>query len=440
MGNQIRSPDELLKTCQLTCRFKVFDVSAKIFLIKKDYCMKHVFQLIGCFMFIAILLSFGSCIKDISQLALGNQGVNDIGKLPSKFFENPGVLSLCAVPENLTQSISLSTLNSIGSPLTESPAAAAGSLDVAMIPDQSLTDSAIVTLIYTHNGSSFGFNHLSQARSGMGGGSVDDKIFFAGGQMLVPGSFNYGFSAVVDIFNTAFNTLPNLPKSVATLSVPRALPAVGSAGHVIAFGGGIIAGDPYANSNTVDIYNNGNNTWSTSQLSRGRGFLAAAGWGTKILFGGGEDITTTIPTDLVDIYDINSNSWTISRLSQARSHLAAASTCNKIFFAGGLLANATASDRVDIYDVPSGTWSVAQLSEPRIDLFGVAAGNRIFFGGGYKDIALNPSMTMDVYDMSSGTWSVIQLSGRRLAGAPALDRVIFNGDYQLDVFELHAGN
>ena len=383
-----------------------------------------MYRLICSGIFIGILVFFVGCVKDISQL-------------PINFQTNPSVLSLCAIPENLTQSITLGTSNSVVSPLTESPAAAAGSLDVAMFPDESLTDSGIVTLIYTQNSSSLLFSHLSRARSGMGGGSVDNKIFFAGGQMQVPGSFNYGFSAVVDIFNTSFNLLPTLPRTVASLSVPRALPAVGSAGHVIAFGGGIVAGDPYANSNTVDIYNNGNNTWSTAQLSIGRGFLAAAGWGTKILFGGGEDISTTIPTDRIDIYDINSNSWTISRLSQARSHLAAASTCNKIFFAGGVLANATASDRVDIYDVPSGTWSMAQLSEPRIDLFGVAAGNRIFFGGGYKDIALNPSMTMDVYDISSGTWSVIQLSGRRLAGAPALNRVLFNGDYQVDVFELN---
>ena len=380
--------------------------------------MKRIHRLICCIVFIAILAFFGGCIKDISQL-------------PINFQVNPGVLSLCAIPEKLTYSGSRSTASPLGhlSPIT-SPGAAAGARSQAIFADQSL-DAQIV--IYNQQSDQFGVSFLSQARSGIGANSVDSKIFFAGGQILLPGSVDNGFSAVVDIFDASTNLLP---RSVAALSVPRALPAVGSAGHVIAFGGGIVAGDPYANSNVVDIYNNGNNTWSTSQLSTGRGFLAAAGWGTKILFGGGVDITTTIPTDVVDIYDINSATWTISKLSQARSHLAAASTCNKIFFAGGVLANATASDRVDIYDVPSGTWSTAQLSEARIDLFGVAAGNRIFFGGGYKDIALNPSTTVDVYDISSGTWSTFPLSGKRIAGASALNKAVFIGDTQADIFTL----
>jgi len=386
--------------------------------------MKSMYRLICCLGFIAILAFFGGCVKDI-------------GQLPINFQVNPGVLSLCGIPVTLTYSGSSSTLVSGANPapLTVSPGAAAGALGMALFADQSLTDKGMV--VYSQQLGIIGTNSLSQARSGIGAGSVDNRMFFAGGQFTVPGSIDVNFSDVVDVFQVSNAPVwKNLTRSTSALSVPRVLPAVGSAGHVIAFGGGIVAGDPYANSNVVDIYNDGNNTWSASQLSTGRAFLAAAGWGTKILFGGGQDITTTIPTDLVDIYDINSATWTISRLSQARSHLAAAATCNKIFFAGGVLANASASDRVDIYDVPSGTWSTAQLSEPRIDLFGVAAGNRIFFGGGYKDIALNPSTTVDVYDISSGTWSTFPLSGKRIAGASALNKAVFIGDTQADIFTL----
>jgi hypothetical protein len=381
--------------------------------------MKRMHQLIGCFIFIGMLASFGGCVKNI-------------GQLPFNFQTNPVVLSLCTVPLTLTYSGSMSTVvdpNHL-TPITVSPGAAGGALGVAMFADQSLTDKGVV--VYNQNNNQFGIDSLSHARTGVGAGSVDNQIFFAGGQMpVLPGSPELSFSGLVDIFNVSTNI-----KSVASLSVPRALPAVGSAGHVIAFGGGFIAGDPYANSNTVDIFNDGNNTWSTAQLSVARGFLAASGWGTKILFGGGVDITTTIPTDVVDIYDINSTVWTVSKLSQARSHLAAAATCNKIFFAGGVLADATASDRVDIYDVPSATWTTAQLSEPRIDLCVVAAGNRIFFGGGFKDIALNPSTTVDVYDMSSGTWSTSPLSGKRISGASALNKVLFLGDNLADIFTL----
>jgi hypothetical protein len=382
--------------------------------------MKHLRQLIGCFLFIALLANFVSCVKNI-------------GQLPFNYQVNPGVLSLCELPETLTYFGAMSTSSQLGPiPITLSPSAAAGALGVAMFADQSLTDSAVIPYVQATNG--FELDRLSQARTGVGAGSVDNLIFFAGGQLpALPGAFGNGFSSLVDIYDASYGLLP---QSKASLSVPRALPAVGSAGHVIAFGGGIIVGDPYANSNAVDIYNHANNTWSASQLSTSRAFLAAAGWGTKILFGGGVDITSTIPTDVVDIYDINAKTWTVSKLSQARSHLAAAATCNKIFFAGGVLANAMASDRVDIYDVPSGTWTTAQLSEPRIDLCAVAAGNRIFLGGGYKDIALNPSTTVDVYDMSSGTWSTSPLSGKRVSGAAALNKVVFIGDTTADIFTL----
>ena len=387
--------------------------------------MKPMHRLICCLVFMAILTFFGSCVKNI-------------GQIPINFQVNPAVLSLCGIPLHVDPS---SSGANPPFPLTASPAAGAGAFGVAMFADLSLTDSTVATYNTNVNGNFwYSFTFLSQARSGIGAGSVDNKVFFAGGQLpSIPGTINNGFSSVVDIFNIspilALNTPSSLlPHSVANLSEARALPAVGSAGHVIAIGGGMVPGDPYANSRTVDFYNNGNNTWSNSQLSVGRGFLAAAGWGTKILFGGGEDITSTIPTDLVDIYDINSTVWTVSKLSQARSHLAAAATCNKIFFAGGLLFDGTASDRVDIYDVPTGTWSTAQLSEPRIALSGVVAGNRIFFGGGYKDIALNPSKTVDVYDLSSGTWSTFNLNDKSLASAPALNKAVFIGGNGGDIF------
>ena len=270
---------------------------------------------------------------------------------------------------------------------------------------------------------------LSLSRVSVATGGVDQKLFFAGG--VNDGEIrNVYFWPGVDIYNETSSSW-----STASLSEGRNSLAAGSAGHVIAFGGGYH--DPYSNlddlSDRVDFYDNSLNTWTTGSLSQRRTLLAGTGTGNKILFGGGMGPGGVSST--VDIYDIVSKTWNVANLSGARENLGAAASCGKVLFAGGYNSSGP-SATVDIYDVATNSWSVSKLSHPREYCYGVAAGNKIIFGTSLYDKTAS-DYDLDVYDIIKGKWSVINLTGARITGSAALNKFVFGGgDLQADVFTL----
>jgi K319L-like, PKD domain/Kelch motif len=113
-------------------------------------------------------------------------------------------------------------------------------------------------------------------------------------------------------------------------------------------------------SSRVDIYDIATNTWSATELSNGnRMGMAVATVGNKVLFAGGMENDNGIQTSRVDIYDASTNSWSQAELSQPRAYLAAATAGNKVLFAGGGFWNPyfTGSSVVDIYDNATNTWT-----------------------------------------------------------------------------------
>jgi kelch-like protein 20 len=219
-----------------------------------------------------------------------------------------------------------------------------------------------------------------------------------------------------------------------SLSQASADLAAAGAGTKIVFGGGSVLLPGATTSidvKTVNIYDVTVKTWTTGQLSEAREYPSAAGAGNKILFAGGDGVAGFSKT--VDIYDVNAGNWTTSQLSVGRRGMGAAGAGSKILFAGGF-DNTNLYNTVDIYDVNSGQWTSAQLSEARATLAAAGAGSKIAFGGGG---AANDSLsaTVDIYDVNQGTWTKAKLSQARqyLSAAGAGSKILFGGGIVFDV-------
>ncbi len=225
--------------------------------------------------------------------------------------------------------------------------------------------------------------NLSQTRPFISTATIGNKIFFAGGQNWASGTSR------VDIYNITTNNW-----STAELSVPRWQMATVTAGNKIFFAGG----GYYDNSdngfsyNTVDIYDNTTNQWTTTSLSSRRKDLAAATVGSKVFFAGGstDDFLDSI-SNRIDIYDLITNTWSLAALSEPKAGLAAVTSNNKVYFAGGisgynLLPNNSfewvASNKIDVYDNSTNTWSTSFLDKARYYLAGINTGSNIFWAGG----------------------------------------------------------
>jgi len=175
---------------------------------------------------------------------------------------------------------------------------------------------------------------LSYARWGIASASTgfpNNKAFFGGGYGIEP-------SSVVDIYDADSNKW-----TTANLSLPRGdLAATASAGgDLVFFAGG--SGPLGKFSDVVDIYNVQSNTWSTSQLSEPRSSLAAVATGTRVYFAGGYNNSVVNPkhrvSNTVDIYNLSNNTWSIANLSEPRAEISAAAAGGYVFFAGELNRN-----------------------------------------------------------------------------------------------------
>lgn len=215
---------------------------------------------------------------------------------------------------------------------------------------------------------------------------------------------------------------------IGTLSQARRDLYTATAGNKILFAGGLGTGDTV--STRVDIYDFVTNTWSTAELSQGHHGMTVATIGNKIFFSGGgyDDFWNGwINVTRVDIYDAGANTWSTAELSEGRGFLASATLYNKfVFFAGGYYWNNYDyfSNRVDIYNNTTNTWSTASLSEGRQGLSAIQAGNKIYFAGGTNHSGV--SKKIDIYDGATDSWSISTLiEGKEYFGSIAVANKIY---------------
>ena len=235
---------------------------------------------------------------------------------------------------------------------------------------------------------------------------------------------------------------------IARLPEKRLGFAVAAVGGKILFAGGFNE-DGNLGFTRVDIYDVGRNTWSTAELSAGRGGMAAVTAGNKVFFAGGFvynwDTYYYKTFDTVDIYDAENNTWAVARLSGPRGSLAAATVGNKVLFAGGSieLDNIT-SATVDIYDLSTDSWSTALLSEAKSDLIAVTLNNKIYFAGGHKPYgssAFEATNRIEIYDHTTNSWSTDTLKRPMgyLAGIAAADQIYWAENCSVEIKNVQAG-
>ncbi|HEU4607116.1 MAG TPA: kelch repeat-containing protein [Chitinophagaceae bacterium] len=248
---------------------------------------------------------------------------------------------------------------------------------------------------------------LSQARWGMATAVLGNKIFFAGG---VAGVGQY--TTRVDIYDVATNTW-----SKSELSLARVEMAAAAAGNKVVFAGGA-SGNGFTYTNRVDIYDASAGTWSMASLTDQAVGTAATVIGTKIYFAGNAsdwwawDFGTITPT--ISIYDASDNTWSTSQLSMSRGYLAGIAVGSKNFWAGGLYKQPQDpfTNQVEIRDMITGASTFECLSQPNAFFSAVLKNNQIVFFTSDVDVPVywtsNPPVMnrFDIYNIKDNAWSI----------------------------------
>lgn len=182
----------------------------------------------------------------------------------------------------------------------------------------------------------------------------------------------------------------------------------------------------------AEIYDPQTNLWRTDTLynrthSRPENFLNDAGIaatviGEKIYFAGnGSDWYAWdigLITSPVDVFDASANSWSSSNLSMARGWMAAIAVDGKNYWAGGLysqpqLDHGPFTNLVEIRDERAGLSTFGCLFQPNAFFSAVSKDNKIvFFTTGNKVAtdwyveAPHIANKFDIYDIATDTWSI----------------------------------
>ncbi len=262
------------------------------------------------------------------------------------------------------------------------------------------------------------YDTLSEKKVSMNIAVNGNKIFFHSGSKKI------GSSTVkvtqTDIFDVQTGKRTTVP--LPTGSLGRTLGATAVVGSKVLFAGG------FASSNLVDIYDTLTNTWSTTNLSLDRYYLAGIGAGGRAFFAGGNSGSINNETNKVDIYNVGTGVWTSTILPWfGAQRLTAASVGDKILFAGGDYTNSYYYNTVTIYNTNTNQWLPnAILSQYKTGLTSLVYNDKVYFVGGNaedKDTNLKyPSDTIDIYDNATGTWSTMKiprLMDRHLGGKRA---------------------
>ena len=141
---------------------------------------------------------------------------------------------------------------------------------------------------------------------------------------------------------------------------------------------------------TINIYDASTNSWSTSNLSIKRGFMAGISVGNKNYWAGGLHSQPQDPfTNLVEIRDESSGSSTFGCLFQPNAFFTAVEKNNKIvFFTPGVdvpiywTSPPPVKNKFDIYDISTDTWSIGVLQQNIINASIISVNNTIYVAGG----------------------------------------------------------
>jgi hypothetical protein len=250
---------------------------------------------------------------------------------------------------------------------------------------------------------SWSIAELSIGRSEMAVAVSGNKIFFAGGTDNDGNGTSIAYSNV-DIYDASTNSW-----SVTYLSVPNRNLEGGSVGNKVFFAGGnsSFTNHPGPILDIVDIYDLSTNSWSSATLSEARENLSVATAGNKIYFAGGEQVCPFISKQ-VDIYDNVTGSWSAITLNEPKTSLASIAFGGKIYWAGGVTIAPCSgpgmlSNQVEIYDVNANNSSFDCLFQPNAWNYISAVeknGKLVFFT---QDFGSNK---FDIYDVSSNSWSI----------------------------------
>ncbi len=146
-------------------------------------------------------------------------------------------------------------------------------------------------------------------------------------------------------------------------------------GNKVLFAGGVagICG-AWSRTSTVDIYDLVTNSWSTTFLSGAKGSgQAAVTVNNKVYFSGGTGWPGNVQvpgnyyaSNTIDIYDNATNAWSTSSLTEGKLGHAGVAVNDKIFWAGGWTGSypTTGSCSVEIHNVNTGNKSIQTLSGP----------------------------------------------------------------------------
>ncbi len=261
--------------------------------------------------------------------------------------------------------------------------------------------------IYDLSTQSWSTANLSVARNAMGAVTLGSKIYFAGGNNGSP-------SSRIDIYDASSDTW-----STAELSEPREDVIAVAAGNKVVLAGG------YNNGTKVDIYNQLTGTWSTATLSKPMAETAFHGYysffqsgyisvADKIYFTGNN---ISIGSNSVDVYDASNNTWSTQFISpnQFAADMAVSSG-NKIYFSGSPQGSAAPdynyAKTLEVYDVTSNGWSSVNMSSSRAYMGAISGDDKIFWAGGfdsswllYGEQSYRQLNNIEIYDVKTGLHS-----------------------------------
>ncbi|HEY0678295.1 MAG TPA: hypothetical protein VGD17_08410 [Chitinophagaceae bacterium] len=217
---------------------------------------------------------------------------------------------------------------------------------------------------------------------------------------IPPNSTAYTFAEVYDITTNNWRTDTLYTRTQTSVAMSDDGIAATAVGNKIYFAGNASDwnGWDYGSiTSTINIYDAGNNTWSSSDLMIARGFLAGVSDGTRTYWAGGVyKQPLDFFTDKVEIRDANGNT-TSGCLFQPNGFIPAVQKNNHlVFFTSDILVPPTyfttsppVYNKFDIYDIPSNKWTIGVLP---VNIYGskiASVNNAIYVGGGFVNGVLS---------------------------------------------------
>lgn len=213
---------------------------------------------------------------------------------------------------------------------------------------------------------------LSQARYAPAGASNANYALIGGGVWADFGDGFFGWSKVVDAYNTSL--VRSTPTGFAT---GRSSSVGATIGDYAIFAGGWASGSMKA----VDAYNLSLVRSNPTDLSYDRELHAAAKVGNYVLYAGGYN---NIQKEMayVDSYNTSLSRGYVTDLSSVRFNLAGASVGTYALFGGGRTSSSIIVATVDAYNSSLVRSTATSLLQAREYLTGTSAGNYALFAGG----------------------------------------------------------